>query len=263
MAHVLEIDRLQLYVQFERPLDAVEIDAVRQAVRRRGDGEPVAYIVESRGFRDLAFSVDRRVLVPRPETELLVDVALPSLQAAEGLWLLDVGTGSGCVAISLLREVPGSRAVATDVSGDALVVAAANASRHEVTDRITLCAGDLLAPARDHEAWGAFACVVSNPPYVTRDDPELADDVRRHEPAQALFVPGDDPLEVASRIATDARDALAPGGLLALEIGHRSGGAAHDLLASLGYADVALHKDLAGIDRVVSGHWRDSSTTNQ
>ena len=253
LAHALGLERLQLYLQFERPLNAEEIDAVRALVRRRGEGEPVAYLVGARGFRDLDFRVDARVLVPRPETELLVEIALDAIRDVTQPWIADVGTGSGCVAISVLHENPAARAVGTDVSGDALVVASENAKAAAVSDRLQLVAGDLLRPLTGHEAWAHFDAVVSNPPYIVRGDPDLAADVAQHEPASALFVPGDDPLEVARGVAEQAREALRAGGTLAIEIGHRSGASAVDMLETLGYAAVRLVKDLGGIDRVVVG----------
>lgn len=253
MAHALGVKRLDLYLQFDRPLEAGELDAIRELIRRRGAHEPVAYLVGEREFYSLPFDVDPRVLVPRPETEHLVEVALPVLTEGEAPVFCDVGTGSGCVAVALLHGVPEARCLATDLSADALAVARINAERNEVADRLELFAGDLLEPLRAHGAWGQLDAVVSNPPYIVRGDPSVEVGVDQHEPADALYVPGDDPLALVRRIAEAAGEALAPGGLLAVEVGHESGADAASLLTELGYDAVALAQDLGGIDRIASG----------
>jgi release factor glutamine methyltransferase len=220
-------------------------------VRRRGAHVPVAYLVGEREFFSLAFQVDERVLVPRPETELLVEVAQAHLAACPSPVFADVGTGSGCIAVALLHELPTARAHGIDLEAGVLEVARANALRHAVLDRLTLHAGDLLAPLRGHPDHGRLAAVLSNPPYIVEDDPSVERGVREHEPHAALFVAGADPLVLASRLAAEALEALAPGGLFACEVGL---GGAEDLsrrLAALGYAQIAVAADLAGIDRVV------------
>ena len=253
MAHVLGLKRLDLYLQFDRPLTEAELAAIRAQVVARGDLRPVAYLVGEREFYSLSFAVDERVLVPRPETEHLVELAIERCKTLEAPAFADVGTGSGCIAVAVLHACPGASAFATDVSPGALEVAAANAARHDVSDRLELLEGDLLAPLRERSAWGRLALVLSNPPYIVRSEPAVEEGVRRHEPDAALFVPGDDPLAIARRLAEQAREALAPGGLLAIEVGHTSGQAARAMLADLGYTDVALVKDLGGIERVVTG----------
>jgi release factor glutamine methyltransferase len=212
---------------------------------------PVAYLTGEREFWSLPFAVDRRVLVPRPETEHLVEAAAARLEGRTDARLADVGTGSGCVAVALLRELPAARAHGLDRSADALAVARANAERHGVAERLELHAGDLLGPLRGHADWGRLDAVVSNPPYVVRGDATLAPDVAAHEPPEALYVDGDDPLAVAARLAEEARGALAPGGLLALEVGAGTAAEAERRLAALGYADLRTLPDLAGIPRVV------------
>lgn len=256
MAHALGVQRLDLYVQFDRPLTEEELGSARGLVRARGDHTPVAYIVGQREFYSLEFAVDARVLVPRPETEHLVEAALAHLAPREAPVFADIGTGSGCIAISVLKGHAGARAHAVDVSPDALEVARENVARHEVGERIALHGGDLLAPLRASSDWGRLDAVLSNPPYVLADDPALAPDVRAHEPAAALFVPGSDALAYVRRIAVDALEALAPGGLLACEIGHESGADALALFDELGYLETRLIPDLARIDRVVLGQRR-------
>ena len=232
MAHALGLKRLDLYLQFDRPLQDAELAAIRKQVVARGEQQPVAYLVGEREFHSLAFAVDARVLVPRPETEHLVEVALERLKDDAAPVVADIGTGSGCIAIALLHELPAARAHATDTSSDALAVARTNAERHAVAERLA---------------------VLSNPPYIVRGDPSVEVGVLAHEPEVALFVPGDDPLELARRIAIDALEALGAGGFVALEVGHESGAAAGTMLGELGYANVEVLRDLGGIERVAVG----------
>jgi release factor glutamine methyltransferase len=253
VAHALGWKRLDLYLRFDRPLADAERDRIRELIRRRGARVPVAYLVGERDFHALAFHVDERVLVPRPETEHLVDAGIGALADLPEPVFADVGTGSGCIAVSVLHALPRARAHALDRSEGALAVAARNAERHGVTARLAFHAGDLLEPLAGHPDFGRLDAVLSNPPYVVRGDPAIDPDVLASEPPEALYVPGDDPLEVARRVAARARDALRPGGLLAIEIGAGSGPAGRTMLESLGYADVALIPDLARIDRVVTG----------
>jgi len=254
MAHALGVGRLDLYLQFDRPLDEGELSKIRELVRNRGDHQPVAYLVGEREFYSLTFTVDERVLVPRPETEQLVEVTVAALKQldAEVPTFVDVGTGSGCVAIATLWECPAARGHAVDVSDAALEIARRNAERHEVLERLTLHCGDLLAPLRDDPDFGAFDAVVSNPPYIVRGDPTVERGVRDHEPDVALYVPGEDPVETAVHIAAQALEALAPGGFLALEVGAGAAPALREALTGLGFASIETLNDLAGIERVVT-----------
>ena len=253
VAHALQLERLQLYLQFDRPLSEAELSAIRELVRRRGAHVPVAYLVGEREFFSLTFAVDERVLVPRPETELLVELAQAALAELSTPVFADVGTGSGCIAVALLHELPAARGHALDLEASALEIAGANAERHGVADRLALHEGDLLAPLRGHPDWGRLDAVACNPPYILQDDPAVEKGVREHEPTEALFVEGKDPLSVAAKVAGQALEALRPGGLLAVEIGHTSAPTARALLETLGYGDVQLTPDLAKIDRIVSG----------
>jgi release factor glutamine methyltransferase len=252
VAHGLGIGRVQVYTSFDRVLGEAELERVRDLVRRRGEHVPVAYLVGEREFWSLAFEVDPSVLVPRPETEHVVEAALEALAGREAPVFADVGTGSGNIAIAVLKEIPGARARATDVSAPALEVARRNAARHGVLDRLTLALGDVLAPLRTSPDFGRLDAVLANPPYVVSGDPTVEPGVRAHEPRQAVFVPGEDPLEVAQRVAAEALDALAPGGTVILEVGAGSAAPLAAALAALGYEDVRVRPDLARIDRVVS-----------
>lgn len=211
LAHVLGIQRIRLYTGFDRPLEPRELDAYRQLVRRRAERMPVAYLTGTKEFHSLAFRVGPEVLVPRPETEHLVDAAIELAKGIEAPRILDVGTGSGCIAVSVLAEVPAARAVATDVSAAALAVAGANATAHGVADRLDLVEGDLFAPVGGR----TFDLVLANPPYVARD--EKVDPECRAEPDGAVFA-DPDPVTVYRRLMEGAPAVLAPGAHVLLEL---------------------------------------------
>jgi release factor glutamine methyltransferase len=252
LASGLGVRRIDLYLLFDRPLSEDEVGRLRALVAERGKGVPVAYLTGTREFFALPFEVTRDVLVPRPETEGLVEAALEALEGVEAPVVADVGTGTGCVLVSILHRTPAARGHATDASPSALEVARRNAARHAVADRATFHEGSWLAPLRALESWGRLSAVVSNPPYVVRGDPTLDAHVAAHEPALALYVDGDDPSAPARAIAEQALEALAPGGFLALEVGAGAAPRVAESLAALGYADVRSRRDLAGIERVVT-----------
>jgi len=255
LGEVLGLARVQLYTNFERPLAREEVDRYRELVRRRAAREPVAYILGRREFWSLDFEIDRRVLVPRPDTELLVELAVAALQTRAGaatLHVADVGTGSGAVAVAIAKEVPNARVVATDKSQAALEVAPRNAVRHGVADRIEFVSGDLCAPLRGREP---FDLIVSNPPYVKADEVAALDpEIRDWEPRLAL-VSGADGMDATRALVESALQVLAPGGSLWVEVGSQAG-AVRECFVSNGYADVRVHRDLAGSDRVVNGYKR-------
>lgn len=253
IAHGLGLRRLDLYLQFDRPLTEAELAPLRDLVRERGRGVPVAYLTGTREFYAHPFRVTRDVLVPRPETEGLVDLALAVLAEVPGPRVADVGTGSGCVALAFLKERADAFAYATDVSAAALAVARANADALGVAARFDAREGSVLAPLRADVAPASLDAVLSNPPYIVRGDPSVAPDVAAHEPAGALYVPGADPLEVVAAVAREARPLLRAGGLLAVEIGAGSDGAARALLERLGYVAVDVRPDLGGVPRVACG----------
>jgi release factor glutamine methyltransferase len=249
LAHGLGLSRVELYTHHDRPLTAEELAVCRELVRRRGEREPVAYIIGHWGFRRLDLQVDRRVLIPRPETELLVERGLALVAETAAPRVLDVGTGSGAVALAIAAEHPGARVTATDVSPDALAVAAANAGRLGLD--VELLLSDLLHAVSARE----FDLVLSNPPYVSRQELSfLEPEVSRWEPALAT-VAGDDGLAVYRRLLPAVREVLARGGHVAVECGAGQAAAVRDELARLGYGDVFVDRDLTGIERVVGGRW--------
>jgi len=245
VAHALGVDRLRLFLALDRPVTGAEIDRARDALVRRGRREPAAYITGSREFYGRPFRVGPGVLVPRPETELLVDRAreIAKERGTNALRIADVGTGSGCIAVTLALEIPGSRVLAVDVSVAATLCARANADALGAT--IEIVEGDGLA-ALD-AASERFDLLVSNPPYVGTDErSSLAPEVVEHEPAIALFAPEGDPDFWVRSLLDRARGA----GKLLVELGHRQ---APGALALARERDLTArtHRDLAGIERVL------------
>jgi release factor glutamine methyltransferase len=256
--HVLGCDRAYLFAHPEHELADAEQSQYDQLIARRAAGEPLQYITGHQEFWKADFLVTPAVLIPRPETEHLVESVLdlvqrcslgPRLTACSlepRVKLIDVGTGSGAIAVSLARELPYAEVYAVDVSAGALQIARRNAERHGA--RVHFAQSDLLAAvARD----ASFDFVVSNPPYVAESEPEAVEEVvRRHEPPLALFA-GDDGLDVIRRLVPQAAEALRPGGWLLFEIGYAQWDAVRALLKD--WSDVQSVKDLAGIPRVVLG----------
>lgn len=255
LAGVLGMKRLDLYLQHDRPLTADELERYRAAVRRRLKREPMQYILGTAAFRHLELHVDPRVLIPRPETEQLVGAVLDWCRSHDR-WgrVLDIGTGSGAIALSLAAEGAFERVVASDVSPEALDVAAGNAQRLGLADRIELRHGSLLDVVRPDEM---FDVIVSNPPYIAESDRAmLAPEVVQHEPAVALFG-GADGLRAIEPIVRDAGACLAPGGLLALETAAGQGAAIEQLMGRSGaYGAVEVRRDLAGRERMVLAECR-------
>ncbi len=251
LADVLGLKRLDLYLQFERQLTAAEVDAYREHIRRRLRREPVQQITGKAAFRELTLAVTADVLVPRPETEILVQAVLELLPPEAPGPVLDVGCGSGAVALSLASERPGLRVVATDLSAAALRVARGNARALELGTRLTFVRGDLLEPWRPDGA--GFAAVVSNPPYIpSAAIADLEPEVRDWEPHLALDG-GADGLTVVRRLAAAAGPLLAPGGVLCLEIGDGQTAAVTELLSAAGpFTEVTPRRDLAGVWRIIT-----------
>ena len=234
--------------------EAAAADALERLeglAERRLAGEPIARIFGEKQFFGLDFTLSPETLVPRPETELLVETALALLPQGRAVRVLDFGTGTGCVAISILASREDASGVATDISAGALVTAGANAARHGVAGRLALRHGDWFEAIADGEA---FDVVVSNPPYIESGEiGGLMAEVRLHDPVAALDGGGDG-LDAYRTIMGGARRVLGPGGVLAVEIGSGQGAAVSRLMGAAGFTGVAVKKDLAGLDRVVVGH---------
>lgn len=247
LAHALGCTRVQLYTGFDRPLDEDELARARGLIKRRLAGEPVAYLVGTQEFWSLSFAVDERVLVPRHDTETVIQVVLDQVGERQAPWrVLDVCTGSGVLAVTLARELAAARVVATELSPAAAEVARANAARLGVADRVEVREGDLLASV----AGEVFDVVVANPPYIATAVIATLDREVQREPRQALDG-GVDGLDLLRRLVAAAPDHVAPGGLLVLEHGHDQGEAVRALCdATGGFAPAATVRDLGKQPRV-------------
>jgi release factor glutamine methyltransferase len=262
VAHALGCDRVGLYIDMERPLQADELARIRKLVVRRRRREPVAYILGRREFFGRQFEVTPAVLIPRPDTETLVERALGILDREHACRVLDLCTGSGAIGVTLAAEREQLTVDATDISGEALQVAGRNAAKHGVEARVRFFRGDLFsALPRGSGARGAaregadgYGLIVCNPPYITGGQwQQLAPEVTGFEPEIALRA-GVDGLDCHRRICAEAGDWLQPGGSLLLEVGHGQAEAVAEMLRGSGrFSPVIFHADLAGIRRVVEG----------
>ncbi|WNL47097.1 peptide chain release factor N(5)-glutamine methyltransferase [Dyella sp. BiH032] len=247
LLHVLGKPRSWLIAHDTDVLDDDVRAAFDTMVARRAAGEPVAYITGRRGFWSLELEVTPATLIPRPETELLVELALERLPADRACRVVDLGTGSGAIALAIARERPRAEVTAVDVSSDALAVAHGNAQRLGLA-RVRFLQGTWMTPLSDER----FDLVVSNPPYIEAADPHLAQGDLRFEPAAAL-ASGEDGLNAIREIVASAPDHLKPGGWLLMEHGWSQGPAVRGLLERAGYAEVFTAPDLEGRDRVSGG----------
>ncbi|HXN40233.1 MAG TPA: peptide chain release factor N(5)-glutamine methyltransferase, partial [Myxococcaceae bacterium] len=249
LAHALRLDRVGLYLDLERPLEKAERVEYRSLVQRRTTGDPTQYLTGKREFYGRSFQVDPRVMIPRPETELLVERVLREIPPEKPCRLLDLCTGSGCIAISIAAERAWASVWATELSAGACEVARLNAESLEVASRVTVLEGNLFGPL---PAKATFDLIVSNPPYIRSAEIEqLSPEVRR-EPRPALDG-GLDGLALLGPIIAEAPSWLKPEGLLAMEIGECQGDLVLGLLRGAGYIDAKIEKDLARQDRFALG----------
>ena len=239
--------RAMLYAELDREMTDEQVKAFDANLERREAREPLAYILGEWGFRRLTLKTDRRALIPRPETEVVVERALAHIRDLDEPRVLDVGTGTGAIALAIADEAPHARVTAMDVSRDALALARENLELTGINGRVRLVEHDLTSGLGEHD----FDLVVSNPPYVEPDElPTLQPEVRDWEPRVALVASGSTEL-----LAAAARDALRPGGWLVLETAAGAGERVEGLLQGLGFEDVTITPDLAGRDRVAEGRW--------
>ena len=247
LAHVLELDRVGLYLNFERPLNAVELDAIRPLVKRRGQREPLQYLLGQTEFWSLPIEVSPEVLIPRADTEILVEEALNRADADTGE-LLDVGTGSGAIAVSLASELVDWQVTALDISPAALKIARRNAEKNGVAGRLQFLHADLVSLPQQQ-----YDLIVSNPPYISQSEwDDLMPEVRCFEPKAALLAE-EEGLVCYRRLAEQAKDRLKPNGWLLVEIGYRQAEAVQQLFVAAGLQDVFVRDDYAGQPRVVGG----------
>jgi release factor glutamine methyltransferase len=252
-AHALGIDRLEVLVDRRRRLSPGQREAVWKLLCRRAEGEPVAYILGRKEFYGLDFQVGPAVLVPRPETELLIDLADKAMPRDVPFIFSDLGTGSGILAVTLALLRPRSMGVAVDTSLDALRIARANATGHGVSERILFLQGDFCSALRS----ARFDLILANPPYLSEEELRAADrEVAAFEPRQALCS-GPSGMECIEAVLREAPRVLKPGGLLAVEIGSGQAGAAGRAMGAEGFVQITCHDDLAGLNRVVSARWKE------
>jgi release factor glutamine methyltransferase len=259
LLHVLGRDRTWLYAHPEEQISPADAERFFALIARRANGEPTQHLTGKQEFWGLEFVVTPEVLIPRPETEHLIEVALDRLAVreiragrkptfgGEDLQIADIGTGSGCIAVALAKELPGATIYATDVSPTALAVALHNATRHNVASWMRFLEGNLLGGVTPH-----LDLIVSNPPYVSRREaPTLMREVRDHEPEIALYG-GEEGYELYAGLIAQSAAHLKPGGILVLELGHNSLPAVQPLLDAPTWTNVAVTNDLAGIPRVIA-----------
>jgi release factor glutamine methyltransferase len=252
LAHVLRIPRMTLYLQFDRPLTEEELARFKPLFLRRAAHEPLQYVLGETEFMRFRLKTDRRALIPRPETELMVERALTFLRGcpADGLRLLDIGTGTGNIAIAVAGEMPAVEVTAIDVSPDALALASENADLNGVRG-IRWVEQDVLKPFTDA---GRFTVVVANPPYISDADYlKLPPEIRQFEPVGAL-TDGGDGLLFIRRITALAGEILSPGGALFSEIAYNQEEAATRLAGAAGLEGVVVHRDYAGLPRILEAH---------
>ena len=248
LRHVLNIPLAEIYACRERPLSREQTEQFNALIRQRAQGKPIQYITGEQEFFGLPFHVTPDVLIPRPETEHLVEAAIARLKDFESPRIVDVGTGSGAIAVAVAHALPQCEMTALDISPASLKVAEKNAQRNGVADRIRFLQSDLLAAVGNE----TFDAVLSNPPYIAeRERKTLPKEVRDYEPAQALFA-GKTGLELYQRLIPAAQSQLAPAGWLMMEIGHSQRDPVRALLRD--WADVDFVADLQGIPRVVVAH---------
>ncbi|MFK7873936.1 MAG: peptide chain release factor N(5)-glutamine methyltransferase [Oligoflexales bacterium] len=248
LSYALQVNRIQLYIAYDRPMSIEERDCFRSLLKERGQGVPVAYLVGLREFMGLDFRVSPEVLIPRPDTETLVELLLERVEDKE-IKVLDIGVGSGCVGLSLLHLKQKWQLTGWDVSAAALKIATENAEKHQVSDRVTYL--NMSALERANWAAGSWDVIVSNPPYIANDEfQDLCDDVRQYEPHEALFADNDG-LRFYQIYADCAFDALRDNGILAVEIGWKQAERVQTLLKKQGWSKIEVIPDLAGRDRVI------------
>jgi len=253
LSQVLGLKRIELYTKFDKIVAGQELDKLHDLVKRAGQNEPVAYLTGRTEFYSLELNITGDCMIPRPETELLVQRAIEFLRTRTGIqFVCDLCTGSGCIAVAIAKNFPNSRIIATDISSAALTVAAGNVEKHRLKEQIKLLCGDLFEPLIRHLDVDKFDLIVCNPPYVSAAEYEKLDkNVKDYEPKIALFA-GDDGMNSYQRIIEKANQFLKTGAALMLEIGYAQGSAIVSLLEQTGaFNEIKIEKDVHDNDRIV------------
>ena len=255
LSHVVGLKRIELYTRFDKPVSTEQLDHLRDLVKRAGKNEPVAYLVGRTEFYSMEIKVTPDCMIPRPETELLVERAIEFLRDRNTgtQYICDLCTGSGCIAVAIAKNFSDARIFATDICDAALTVAAENVKKHRLADRITILCGDLFDPIISGLDVNEFDLIVCNPPYVSTAEYESLDkNVKDYEPKKALLA-GINGLDIYYRVIENAPKFLKPEGALMLEIGYAQGQAVKELLEKTGeFAEIKIEKDFHDNDRIVT-----------
>ena len=254
LCHVVGLTRIELYTQFDTPVPQRQLDQLHDLVKRAGLHEPVAYLTGRTEFYSIELDITSDCLIPRPETELLVQRAIEFLRTGDGIqFVCDLCTGSGCIAVAVAKNFSHARVIATDISAGALEVAAGNVAKHQLHERVELLQGDLFEPLVRQLDVDAFDLILCNPPYVSSAEYEtLAKNVRDYEPKSALLA-GTEGLDICRRLIEKVDEFLKPGAALMLEIGYAQGPAVQELLRQTdAFAEIKIEKDHHDNDRVVT-----------
>ena len=247
LSHVLRQERIYLYVHFDEPMEQNELSKFREYVKKRAQHVPIAYIIGEREFMGLPFKVTKDTLIPRPDTEILVENVLNNVDKDKEIEIVDIGTGSGAIILSLLVNLPNAQGKTVDISSKAIEVAKENAVNLQVNDRCEFFVGDLFAPLNGNK----FDLIVSNPPYIPQKDiATLEDDVKEYEPVSAL-TDGGDGLSYYRRLLSEGKAYIKENGFIALEIGIYQSNDVKQIAMDNGWKNIKIIKDYAGIDRVV------------
>ena len=247
LSHVLRQERIYLYVHFDEPMEQNELSKFREYVKKRAQHVPIAYIIGEREFMGLPFKVTKDTLIPRPDTEILVENVLNNVDKDKEIEIVDIGTGSGAIILSLLVNLPKAQGKTVDISSKAIEVAKENAVNLQVNDRCEFFVGDLFAPLNGNK----FDVIVSNPPYIPQKDiATLEDDVKEYEPVSAL-TDGGDGLSYYRRLLSEGKAYIKENGFIALEIGIYQSEDVKQIAMDNGWKNIKIIKDYAGIDRVV------------
>jgi release factor glutamine methyltransferase len=255
LCYVLGLKRIELYTQFDKAVSREHLEELRELVERASQEEPIAYIVGKTEFYSLELEITPDCMIPRPETELLVEKAIEFLRTRSGKqFVCDLCTGSGCIAVAIAKNYADAEIIATDISDGALRTAARNIERYQLQGRIKLLCGDLFDPIVPHLDVGKFDLIVCNPPYVSAAEfEELNKNVKDYEPKMALFG-GDDGLDICRKIIEKADDFLKPDAALMLEVGYRQGLVVKELLEEQScFGQIAIEKDFRDNDRIAIG----------
>ncbi|NIR47141.1 peptide chain release factor N(5)-glutamine methyltransferase [candidate division KSB1 bacterium] len=255
MAHVLNFNRVQLYTNYDRPLSEDELQRFKGYLKRRAQNEPLQYILGETEFMSLPFKVNPTVLIPRPETEMLVEKTIETCRkkfaTEKEIKILDVGTGSGCIAISLAKNLQNAQVTALDVSDDALKTATQNARLNQVEGKISFCKFDFLNSDFEKEAGSKFDVITSNPPYISDSEfDQLPQEVKDCEPVVALKN-GREGLEFYHKIADCTSELLEVGGFISIEVGMEQAGRVREIFLRNSFSKIKTYEDLTGVERAI------------